>query len=78
MVHLVAGMGDVYIDPRHAIIGIVAVIALMKMYQMIQYVVCTLIIALKDVSYSDHFCLILQSILPQLYSTNTASTALQQ
>ena len=32
---------------------------------------------LKDVSYSD-VCLILQSMLPQLYSTNTASTALQQ
>ena len=78
MVHLVAGMGNVYIDLIHAIIGKIAVITVMKMYQMIQYVVCTLIIALKDVSYSDHFCLILQSILPQLYSTNTASTALQQ
>ena len=78
MVHLVAGMGNVYIDLIHAIIGNIAVIAVMKMYQMIQYVVCTLNIALKDVSYSDHFCLILQSILPQLYSTNTASTALQQ
>ena len=71
MVHLVAGMGNVYIDPRHAIIGIIAMIAVM------QYVVCTLIIALKDVSYSD-VCLILQSMLPQLYSSNTASTALQQ
>ena len=71
MVHLVAGMGNVYIDPGHAIIGIIAMIAVM------QYVVCTLIIALKDVSYSD-VCLILQSMLPQLYSSNTASTALQQ
>ena len=77
MVHLVAGMGNAYIDPIHAIIGIIAVITVMKMYQMIQYVVCTLIIALKDVSYSE-FCLILQSMLPQLYSANTASTALQQ
>ena len=76
MVHLVAGMGNVYIDLIHAIIGNIAVITVMKMYQMIQYVVCTLIIALKDVPYSDHFCLILQSMLPQLYSTNTASTAL--
>ena len=78
MVYLVAGMGNVYIDLIHAIIGIIAVITVMKMYQMIQYVLCILNIALKDVSYSDHFCLILQSILPQLYSTNTASTALQQ
>ena len=78
MVHLVAGMGYVDIDLIHAIIGMIAVITVMKMYQMIQYVVCILNIALKDVSYSDHFCLILQSILPQLYSTNTASTALQQ
>ena len=77
MVHLVAGMGNVYIDPRHVIIQIIVVITVMKMYQMIQYVVCTLIIALKDVSYSD-VCLILQSMLPQLYSSNTASTALQQ
>ena len=77
MVHLVAGMGNVYIDTIHAIIGMIAVIKVMKIYQLIQYVVCTLNIALKDVSYSDHFCLILQSILPQLYSTNTASTALQ-
>ena len=77
MVHLLAGMGNVYIDPGHAIIGIIAVITLIKMYQMIQYVVCTLIIALKDVSYSD-VCLTQQSMLPQLYSTNTASTALQQ
>ena len=71
MVHLVAGMGNVYIDSRHAIIGIIAMIAVM------QYVVCTLIIALKGVSYSD-VCLILQSMLPQLYCSNTASTALQQ
>ena len=77
MVHLVAGMGNVYIDSGHAMIGIIAVITVMKMYQMIQYVVCTLTIALKDVSYSD-VCLILQSMLPQFYSTNTASTALQQ
>ena len=76
MVHLVAGMGNVHIDPGHAIIWIFAVITVMKMCQMMQYVVCTLIIALKDVPYSDHFCLILQSMLPQLYSTNTASTAL--
>ena len=78
MVHLAAGMGNVYIDPIHAIIRMIAVITVMKMYRMVQYVVCTLNIALKDVSYSYHFCLILQSILPQLYSTNTASTALQQ
>ena len=50
----------------------------MKLYQMIQYVVCILIIALKDVSYSLRFCLILQSMYPQEYSTNIASTALQQ
>ena len=76
MVHLVAGMGNVNIDPWHAVIGIGAVITVMKMCQIMQYVVCTLIIALKDVPYSDHFCLMLQSMLPQLYSTNTASTAL--
>ena len=78
MVHLVAKVGNVYIDLGHAMEERVVKIIVTKMYQMIQYVVCTLIIALKDVSYSDHFCLILQSILPQLYSTNTASTALQQ
>ena len=77
MVHLVAKVGNVYIDPRHAMEERVVKIIVTKMYQMIQYVVCTLIIALKDVSYSD-FCLILQSLLPQLYSTNTVSTALQQ
>ena len=78
MVHLVAGMGNVNIDSWHAMIGICVVITVMEMCQIMQYVVCTLIIALKDVPYSDHFCLILQSMLPQLYSTNTASTALQQ
>ena len=77
MVHLVAGMGNVYIDLLHAMVGIIAMITVIKMYQMMQYVVCTLIIALKDVSYSE-FCLILQSMLPQLYSANAASTALQQ
>ena len=77
MVHLVAKVGNVYIDLGHAMEERVVKIIVTKMYQMIQYVVCTLIIALKDVSYSD-FYLILQSLLPQLYSTNTVSTALQQ
>ena len=77
MGHLVAKVGNVYIDPRHAMEERVVKIIVTKMYQMIQYVVCALIIALKDVSYSD-FCLVLQSLLPQLYSTNTISTALQQ
>ena len=77
MVHLVAKVGNVYIDLGHAMEESFVKIIVTKMYQMIQYVVCTLIIALKDVSYSD-FCLILQSLLPQLYSTNTVSTTLQQ
>ena len=55
MVHLVAGMGNVNIDPWHAVIGISAVITVMEMCQIMQYVVCTLSIALKDVPYSDHF-----------------------
>ena len=77
MVHLVAKVGNVYIDTRHAMEEMIVKIIVTNMHQKIQYVVCTLIIALKDVSYSD-LCLILQSMLPQLYSTNTASNALQQ
>ena len=78
MGHLVAKVGNVYIDLGHAIdVGIVKIIVT-KMYQMIQFVVCTLVITLKDVSYSVCFCLILQSIYPQVHSTNIASTAMQQ
>ena len=50
----------------------------MKMYQMMQYVVCTLIIVIKYVSYSVRFCLILQPMYHEVYSTNIAFTALQQ
>ena len=73
-------MDNVYIDLGHAMMLVLpdAKMVVMKLYQMIQYVVCILIIALKDVSYSLRFCLILQSMYPQEYSTNIASTALQQ
>ena len=42
--------------------AIIAIIIMKKIYRMIQYVVCTLIIALKDVSYSVCFVLVLQSM----------------
>ena len=78
--HLVAGMGNVHIEYGHAmaLLNYVAEMVVMKLHQMMQFVVCTLIIALKDVSYSLRFCLILQSIYPQEYSTYIAFTALQQ
>ena len=76
--HLVAGMGNAYIDLGHAMAFQDAQIIAMTLCQMIQYVVYTLIIALKDVSYSVRFCLILQSMYPWQYSTNIASTALPQ
>ena len=77
MVHLVAVVENVYIDLGHAM-GMIIVKITVKMYQTIQHVVCTLIITLKDVSYSVCFCIILQSMYPQVCSTNIASTALQQ
>ena len=59
--HLVAGMGNVYIDLGHVIVVMFPDVEMVvtKLYQMMQYVVCTLIIALKDVSYLLRFCLIL-------------------
>ena len=78
MVHLVAAVENVCIDLGHAMGKMIVKITVMKMYQTIQHVVCTLIIALKDVSYSVCFCIILQSMYPQVCSTNIASTALQQ
>ena len=77
MVHLVAAVENVYIDLGHAMGKMIVKITVMKMYQ-IQHVVCTLIIALKDGSYSVCFCIILQSMYPQVCSTNIASTDLQQ
>ena len=75
MGYLVAGVGNVYIDIGHVMGTIIATIIVKKIYQMMQYVVCTLIIALKDVSYSVCFFLILQSmytlqILLRLLSSN--------
>ena len=55
--HLVAGMGNVYIDLGHVIVVMFPDVEMVvtKLYQMIQYVVCTLIIALKYVSYLLRF-----------------------
>ena len=78
MGHLVAKVGNVYIDLGHAIDGGIVKIIVTKIYQMIQFVVCTLVITLKEVFYSVCFCLILQPIYPQVHSTNIASTAMQQ
>ena len=78
MVHLVAVVENIYIDLGHAMDMMIVKITVIKMYQTIQHVVCTLIIALKDVSYSVCFCIILQSMYPQVCSTNIASTDLQQ
>ena len=78
MGYLVAKVGDVYIDLGHAMDGGIVKIIVTKMYQMIQFVVCTLVITLKEVFYSVCFCLILQPIYPQVHSTNIASTAMQQ
>ena len=82
MVHLVAAVENVYIDLGHAMGKMIVKITVMKMYQTIQHVVCTLIIALKqlliDVSYSVCFSIILKSMYPQVCSTNIASTAQQQ
>ena len=74
MAYLVVGVGNVYINIGHVMVGADAMIAVMMMtYQMMQYVVCTLIIALNDVAYWLHFCLILQSVYLQVYSTNITS-----
>ena len=75
MGYLVAEVGNVYIDVGHVMETMIATIIVKKIYQMVQYVVCTLIIALKDVSYSVCFFLILQSmytlqILLQLLCSN--------
>ena len=78
MGHLVAKVGNVYIDLGHAMDGGIVKIIVTKMYQMIQFVVCTLVITLKEVFYSVCFCLILQPIYSQVHSTNIASTAMQQ
>ena len=78
MGHLVAKVGNVYVDLGHAMDGGIVKIIVTKMYQMIQFVVCTLVITLKEVFYSVSFCLILQPIYPQVHSTNIASTAMQQ
>ena len=56
----------------------IAEIGVMKMCQMMQYVVCALIIVLKYMSYSVRFCPILQPMYHELYSTNVASTVLKQ
>ena len=78
MVHLVAAVENVHIDLGHAMGEMIVKITVMKMYQTIQHVVRTLIMALKDVFYSVCFSIILQSMYPQVCSTNIASTALQQ
>ena len=78
MGHLVAKVGNVYIDLGHAMDISIVKILVTKLYQMIQSVVCKLVITLTDVSYSVCFCLILQSVYPQVHSTNIASTAMQQ
>ena len=66
MGHLVAKVGNVYLDFKHALESRLVKIIVTKMYQMIQYVVCTLVITLKGVSYSVCFCTVLQSMYPQV------------
>ena len=57
MGYLVAGVGNVYIEMGHVMDATCAIIIVER--KKMQYVVCTLIIALKDVSCSVCFFLIL-------------------
>lgn len=75
MVHLVAGAGNVCINLGHAMGTEIVKIKVMNINQMIQHVVCALIMSYT--SYMYCFCLILQSMCHQVYSTNIASTAPQ-
>ena len=83
MEHLAAKLGNVYLDIIHALESRLVKIIVTNMYQMIQFVVCTLVITLKGVLFSlllhhtavnvslDYTLLIL---LPPLCCNNLADT----